>query len=46
MTTGSWPTSTTSHGWRVYDSHPVHDKVRTDLVRPHIAERATIVFTV
>ena len=32
-------------GWRVYDTHPVHDKVRADIIRPHIAERATIVFT-
>ncbi len=32
-------------GWRVYDSHPVHDKVRADIIRPYIAERATALFT-
>jgi hypothetical protein len=32
--------------WRVYDTHPVHDKLRAELIRPHIADRATIVFTV
>ena len=31
--------------WRVYDTHPVHDKVRAEIIRPHIAERVTIVFT-
>ena len=32
--------------WRVYDTHPVHDKVRAEIIRPHIADRATILFTV
>ena len=27
-------------GWRVYDEHPLHNKLRADLVRPLIAERA------
>jgi len=31
--------------WRLYDSHPAHDKVRADFIRPHIADRVTIAFT-
>ena len=27
-------------GWREYDEHPLHNKLRADLVRPLIAERA------
>jgi hypothetical protein len=30
--------------WEVYDTHPAHDKVRADLVKPHLAERATVRF--
>jgi hypothetical protein len=32
--------------WEVYDRHPLHDKVRTEIIRPHIAERATVRFAV
>jgi hypothetical protein len=31
-------------GWRAYDEHPVHVTVRSDIVRPHIAERAAVQF--
>jgi hypothetical protein len=31
-------------GWRKYDEHPVHESVRTEIVRPHIAERAAVQF--
>ena len=31
-------------GWRVYDTHPVHDKVRAEIIRPHIAESASAPF--
>ncbi|MEX1105391.1 MAG: Dabb family protein [Ilumatobacteraceae bacterium] len=31
-------------GWREYDEHPTHVSVRTDIVRPHIAERAAVQF--
>lgn len=31
-------------GWRQYDEHPVHVAVRTDVVRPHIADRAAVQF--
>ena len=30
--------------WKTYDQHPAHDKVRTEIIRPHIAERATVRF--
>jgi hypothetical protein len=32
--------------WEVYDRHPIHDKVRTEIIRPHITERATVRFSV
>ena len=32
--------------WRAYDTHPVHDKVRAEIIRPLIADRATALFTV
>lgn len=31
-------------GWRAYDDHPAHAAVRTEIVRPHIAERAAVQF--
>jgi hypothetical protein len=31
-------------GWEAYDRHPDHHKVRTELIRPHTAERATVRF--
>ena len=30
--------------WQVYDTHPDHDRVRSDVIRPWIAERATVQF--
>jgi hypothetical protein len=30
--------------WRVYDTHPEHDRVRTEIIRPCIAERAAVQF--
>ena len=30
--------------WRVYDKHPEHDRVRTEIIRPCIAERAAVQF--
>jgi hypothetical protein len=32
-------------GWRQYDEHPDHDRVRVEAVRPHIAERAAVQFS-
>ncbi len=29
-------------GWRAYDQHPEHDRVRTDVIAPHVADRAAI----
>ncbi|MCX6540429.1 MAG: Dabb family protein [Actinobacteria bacterium] len=31
-------------GWRTYDAHPEHDRVRSETVRPWIAERAAVQF--
>lgn len=31
-------------GWREYDEHPIHDQVRSELIRPWIAERAAVQF--
>lgn len=31
-------------GWRVYDAHPEHDRVRAEVIRPWIAERAAVQF--
>ncbi|MGD9702959.1 MAG: Dabb family protein [Acidimicrobiia bacterium] len=31
-------------GWRAYDTHPEHDRVRADVIRPWIAERASVQF--
>ena len=30
--------------WRAYDTHPDHDRIRTDVIRPRIAERAAVQF--
>ncbi len=30
--------------WETYDQHPAHDKVRSEIIRPHLAERATVRF--
>ncbi|MEQ1785984.1 MAG: Dabb family protein [Acidimicrobiales bacterium] len=29
-------------GWRAYDEHPDHDRVRTDVLGPHVADRAAV----
>ncbi|CAB4868415.1 unannotated protein [freshwater metagenome] len=31
-------------GWRAYDAHPEHDRVRAEIVRPWIAERSAVQF--
>lgn len=31
-------------GWRAYDTHAEHDRVRAEVVRPWIAERASVQF--
>jgi Stress responsive A/B Barrel Domain len=31
-------------GWRQYDTHPVHDAARANVIRPWIADRAAIQF--
>ena len=33
-------------GWREYDTHPEHDRVRSEMIRPWIAERAAVQFEV
>ena len=33
-------------GWRDYVSHPDHEKVRDEIVAPHIEQRATVQFSV
>ena len=30
--------------WREYDTHPDHDRVRAEVIRPWIAERAAVQF--
>ena len=30
--------------WRAYDTHPEHDRVRAEVIRPWIAERASVQF--
>ena len=30
--------------WRAYDSHPEHERIRADFIRPWIAERAAVQF--
>jgi len=30
--------------WRIYDQHPEHERVRAELIRPWIAERAAVQF--
>jgi hypothetical protein len=33
-------------GWKAYDGHVEHDRVRSEIIRPHVAERATVRFDV
>ena len=37
-------TFATIDDWRAYDVHPEHDRVRADIIRPWIAERAAVQF--
>ena len=30
--------------WRVYDSHPDHERLRAELIRPYLADRAAVQF--
>jgi hypothetical protein len=32
-------------GWQTYDTHPVHDKVRADIIRPRAAQISSATFT-
>ena len=34
-----------AEGWSVYDTHPVHDKVRAEIIRPHAAQISVATFT-
>ena len=34
-----------AEGWSVYDTHPVHDKVRAEIIRPHAAQISAATFT-
>jgi hypothetical protein len=29
-------------GWRAYEQHPAHQRVVTEVLRPHVAERAAV----
>lgn len=29
-------------GWRAYDEHPDHDRVRREVIGPHVADRAAV----
>ncbi len=31
-------------GWRAYDTHPAHDRARTEVIVPLIAQRASVQF--
>ena len=31
-------------GWRTYDTHQVHDAARAEVIRPFIADRASVQF--
>jgi hypothetical protein len=31
-------------GWSAYDSHPEHERVRAEVIRPWIAERSAVQF--
>ena len=32
--------------WRTYDVHPTHDRVRSEMIKPWVAERATVQFEI
>lgn len=29
-------------GWRAYDQHPEHERVRSEVIGPHVAERSAV----
>lgn len=31
-------------GWKAYDTHPEHEAIRAEIIRPWIAERASVQF--
>ena len=31
-------------GWRAYDTHPVHEAARSDVIRPWVADRSSVQF--
>ena len=33
-------------GWKTYDEHPTHDRVRSEMIKPWVAERATVQFEI
>ena len=33
-----------AEGWRVYDTHPMHEKARADVIVPLVAQRASVQF--
>ena len=37
-------TFATVDDWRAYDTHPEHDRIRVEVIRPWIAERAAVQF--
>ena len=37
-------TFATIEDWRDYDTHPEHDRIRAEIIRPWIAERASVQF--
>lgn len=37
-------TFATIDAWRDYDTHPEHDRIRAEIIRPWIAERASVQF--
>jgi hypothetical protein len=32
--------------WRTYDAHPTHERVRSEMILPWVAERATVQFEI
>ena len=32
--------------WRTYDAHPTHERVRSEMIVPWVAERATVQFEI
>ena len=33
-----------AEGWRIYDTHPAHEKARADVIVPLVAQRASVQF--